>query len=41
MKNILIIMFLPAILLGQNNPVELGDVRWFRSMEAAQEKIKA
>ena len=34
-------MLLPAILSAQNNPIELGDVRWFRSMEAAQEKSKA
>ncbi len=41
MKLTLLILFLPIILMAQKNPIELGDVHWFRSMDAAQEKSKA
>ncbi len=40
MKLALLITFLPILLLAQKNPIELGDVHWFRSMEVAQEKSK-
>lgn len=36
----MLIFLFPIVIMAQNNPIELGDVHWLRSMEEAQGKSK-
>lgn len=40
MKFVFLLILFPILMTAQNNPVELGDVHWLRSMEEAQMKSK-
>ena len=40
MNLVIVLILLPLILSAQSNPIELGDVRWLRSLEEAQSKSK-